>query len=224
MRFVASSTKEFIEWFETKSRAYDTHDYWLEPILNEKEYTGYNEELKDQTYLRLEKDEIESLNIPTQCKSNVEHKDAKVFRIRLYEKGQRLFPVGLKAFRVSFCQYAVNFPPLTAKYLYERYTDHIKTQEQINIYDPSSGWGGRLLGALSVNDERNIHYIGTDPNTDHNTLKEERSITNSQTSSIQKRIALWVCFLRLIPMKSFSTVQKKFIKTLTFKSIKVSWT
>jgi len=75
----------------------------------------------------------------------------------------------LKAFRVSFCQYAVNFPPLTAKYLYERYTEHFKMQEQINIYDPSSGWGGRLLGALSVNDERNIHYIGTDPNTDHNT-------------------------------------------------------
>jgi len=169
MKFFASSSKEFVEWFETQARKYNTHDYWLEPILNEKEYTGYNEELKDQTYLRLEKSEIESLNIPAQCKTNVEHKDAQVFRIRLYEKGQKLFPVGLKAFRVSFCQYAVNFPPLTAKYLYERYTEHFKMQEQINIYDPSSGWGGRLLGALSVNDERNIHYIGTDPNTDHNT-------------------------------------------------------
>jgi hypothetical protein len=171
LKFVAVSTSEFINWFETHARKYDTHDYWLEPVLNEKEYTGYNEELKDQTYLRIEKNEIESFNIPAHCKTNVDHKDAQVFRIRMYEKGQRLFPVGLKAFRVSFCQYAVNFPPLTAKYLYERYTDHIKTQDQINIYDPSSGWGGRLLGALSVNDERNIHYIGTDPNTDHNTTE-----------------------------------------------------
>jgi hypothetical protein len=56
---------------------------------------------------------------------------------------------------------------LTAKYLYERFTEHFKDQEQINIYDPSSGWGGRLLGAMSVDDSRNIHYIGTDPNKDH---------------------------------------------------------
>lgn len=70
---------------------------------------------------------------------------------------------------MSFCQYAVNFPPLTAKYLYERYTESFKNQEKIIIYDPSSGWGGRLLGAMSIDDSRNIHYVGTDPNTDHNT-------------------------------------------------------
>jgi hypothetical protein len=63
-------------------------------------------------------------------------------------------------------QAAVNFPPLTAKYLYQRFTNHIKDQTQINIYDPSAGWGGRILGALSV-DDRNIHYIGNDPNTEN---------------------------------------------------------
>ena len=36
------------------------------------------------------------------------------------------------------------------KYLYERYTEHIKEQDVINIYGPSSGWGGRILGAMSV--------------------------------------------------------------------------
>jgi hypothetical protein len=170
LTFRATSTNEFLQWFETKARAYGTHDYWIEPNACDKEYTGYNEELKDQTYLRITKDELLALDfIPANCTTNVEHKDAQLFRIRLYEKGQKLFPVGLKAFRISFCQYAVNFPPLTAKFLYERYTDHIKTQEQINLYDPSSGWGGRLLGALSVDDERNIHYIGTDPNKDHST-------------------------------------------------------
>jgi len=165
--FKATSTKEFIEWFETKARVYDTHDYWLEPN-DGKEYTGFHEEWKDQTYLRIAKDELLSFFIPEQCKTNVEHKNAQLFRIRLYEKGQKLFPVGFKAFLISFCQCAVNFPPLTAKFLYEKFTENFKTQDQINIYDPSAGWGGRLLGALSVDDSRNIHYIGTDPNTDHN--------------------------------------------------------
>ena len=54
---------------------------------------------------------------------------------------------------------------MTARYLYERYTDHIKQDEPLNIYDPSSGWGGRILGAMSS--LKRIHYIGTDPNTDN---------------------------------------------------------
>lgn len=169
LRFIPETTQEFIEWFESKARMYGTHDYWLEPADEEKEYTGYNEELKNQKYLFLSREEITD-KIPAHCITNIDAKDGvDTFRIRLYKKGQKLFPLGLKAFRVSFCQYAVNFPPLTAKYLYERYTESFKDQEQINIYDPSSGWGGRLLGALSVDDSRNIHYIGTDPNTDHNT-------------------------------------------------------
>lgn len=170
LRIQPQTAEEFVEWFESKARAYDTHDYWFEP-KEDAEYTGYNEDLKNQTYLSISKDDLEKLNVPDKCKTNVGHKDIQTYRIRLFKKGQKVFPIGLKAFRVSFCQYAVNFPPLTAKYLYERFTDHIKTQDQINIYDPSSGWGGRLLGALSVNDNRNIHYIGTDPNKDHSTTE-----------------------------------------------------
>lgn len=92
-------------------------------------------------------------------------------QIRVYPLGQRIFPEATAAFRIGMgSQPAVNFPPLTAKYLYERFTEHIKKQEVINIYDPSAGWGGRILGALSV-DDRNIHYIGNDPNTE-NQIKE----------------------------------------------------
>ena len=58
-----------------------------------------------------------------------------------------------------------HFPPLTARYLYEHYTNHIKQDTPLNIYDPSSGWGGRILGAMSS--LKRIHYIGTDPNTDN---------------------------------------------------------
>jgi hypothetical protein len=40
-------------------------------------------------------------------------------------------------------------------------------KEPIIIYDPSCGWGGRILGAMTVKDNRLIHYVGTDPNPDN---------------------------------------------------------
>jgi hypothetical protein len=67
-------------------------------------------------------------------------------------------------FRLSLGQPAVNFPALTAKFLYEHFTEHIK-DEKITVYDCSSGWGGRILGAMST--DRDLHYVGTDPNPDN---------------------------------------------------------
>ena len=93
--------------------------------------------------------------------------DEKLYAIRIYKKGNPVFPAGFKSFRIGYIQPAVNFPPMTAKYLYERFTDDIKSQETIKIFDPSSGWGGRILGAMSCRDDRNILYIGTDPNPDN---------------------------------------------------------
>jgi hypothetical protein len=165
-------TPDGVSWvkeFEDKFRQRGEYDYWLQPKELDSEYTGYSEELRNTKYLTIHKDDIESLNIPEKCKTNVDYNKSEHYAIRPFKFGQKLFPIGLKAFRVSFCQYAVNFPPLTAKYLYERFTEHIKEQPTIRIYDPSSGWGGRLLGAMSVRDDRHIFYIGTDPNTDHNT-------------------------------------------------------
>lgn len=147
-------------------------DYWLEPKSEDAEYTGYGESVKNRIFLTVTSQDIDELGslIPNKCKTNIDYKNRSIFQIRVFKRGQKLFPVGFKAFRVSVCQYAVNFPPLTAKYLYEKFTEDIKTQDQITIWDPSAGWGGRILGAMSVeNDVRKIHYIGTDPNTDHNT-------------------------------------------------------
>ena len=161
--------ESFIHWFEENARQYETHDYWIDQKKDEdSEYTGYNEDLKNVKWIQITKEQIESLPIPEKCLRNLSvNRPAGSYQIRFYEYGQKLFPVGFKAFRISWCQYAVNFPPLTAKYLYERFTNHIKGQEQINIWDPSSGWGGRILGAMAVKDDRHIHYIGCDPNTDH---------------------------------------------------------
>ncbi len=93
-------------------------------------------------------------------------KDRKInYLLVLYDKKIKLFPSIIQIFRLSLSQIAVNFPPLIARYLYENFTKHIDRNTVVNVYDPSSGWGGRILGAMSTN--RKLHYIGTDPNTNN---------------------------------------------------------
>ena len=88
-----------------------------------------------------------------------------VYQIRWYEKDSGIFPKILQVFRLSCGQPAVNFPALTAKWIYENYTSHIDTDEPLHIYDSSAGWGGRIIGAMSS--RKKTHYIGTDPNPDN---------------------------------------------------------
>lgn len=158
---------DFVEWFEANVDK-EKYDYWLCPVKENKTYTGYNVELGKKNNLLVD----DTFGAPERTKTNVDTQRSNTYTIRLFKRGQKVFPVGLKAFRVSFCQYAVNFPPLTARYLYERFTSHIEDQDRIVIYDPSSGWAGRLVGAMSVDVRRNVHYVGTDPNTDHNTYND----------------------------------------------------
>jgi len=87
------------------------------------------------------------------------------YLIRWYDKTDGIFPKILQVFRLSCGQPAVNFPALTAKWIYENYTNHIDTDDPLHIYDSSSGWGGRILGAMSS--RKKIHYVGTDPNPDN---------------------------------------------------------
>ena len=88
-----------------------------------------------------------------------------VYNVRWYEKSDGIFPKIIQAFRLGLGQPAVNFPALTAKWIYENYTDHIKQDEPLHIYDSSSGWGGRIIGAMSS--RKKTHYVGTDPNPDN---------------------------------------------------------
>ena len=87
------------------------------------------------------------------------------YLIRWYNKTDGIFPKILQVFRLSCGQPAVNFPALTAKWIYENYTKHIDTDEPLHIYDSSSGWGGRIIGAMSS--RKKVHYVGTDPNPDN---------------------------------------------------------
>lgn len=89
------------------------------------------------------------------------------FRIRLYpmgDKAQRVLPGIFRCIQLSGISTPNNFPAGIARLLYKYATDRCINQDEIVIYDPSMGFGGRLLGALSLRD-RSIHYIGTDPNT-----------------------------------------------------------
>lgn len=166
---ISDNAVDWLTQFHNGNFEKGNYSYWLSPKKEDAIYTGYNEKLKDQQYLTLRKEQIQELNLDSRYTTNVDFEKSELYQIRIFEKGQKLFPIGLKAFRVSFCQYAVNYPPLTAKYIYERYSE--KGRKNI-VWDPSSGWGGRLLGAMAVKDDRTIHYIGNDPNTDHDTDKK----------------------------------------------------
>ena len=115
-------------------------------------------------YYSMKSEEVKELS-PKYRTNITEYDDEKyIYLVREFKLGQKLFPAAIQAFRLGLGQPAVNFPPLTARYLYETYTQHI-SQDVLNVYDPSSGWGGRILGAMSS--LKRIHYIGTDPNTDN---------------------------------------------------------
>lgn len=166
----------------------DTGDEWMESFLNNPEiFRGYDLMLDEQEdedgvnsgYFQLERSNILSLSkdefLKWKPKLQFRHystfdsenvSDDKIYRIRVYKQKVKVFPKCFPSFRIGYIQPAVNFPPLTAKYLYEKFTEHVDHCE-INIYDPSAGWGGRILGAMAITDNKSIHYIGTDPNMDN---------------------------------------------------------
>ncbi len=76
-------------------------------------------------YLTLTSSEVKELDFKQ--RTNVtEYDDEKYsYFIRKFKLGQKIFPPGIQAFRLGLGQPAVNFPALTARYLYERYTEHI---------------------------------------------------------------------------------------------------
>jgi len=193
---VSSTGEQWVHLYEEGNfRKKTDWDYWLAPVKNET-YTGYNEALNVSEHLSLNRQQIEALGdlIPQNCKTNVDWKKSETYHVRVFEKGQKLFPIGLKCFRVSFCQCAVNFPPVVAKYIYERFTEEWKTEEKIYVWDPSAGWGGRLLGAMAVEDSRHLVYLGNDPNTDHNTTPgrtKYHEISDFYRTHVKKGGGLW---------------------------------
>lgn len=160
--------KQWVMMFKDDRPAeYEAHDFWIDPVKKVGRSRG-------QTPLTLSKRDLDDLTnrgyIEERHLTNVDDGNTVAgtkYRIRLYKRGQKVFPPGFNFFRTGFHIAATNFPPATAKYIYQHFTDDLKDQDQIVVYDPSAGFGGRLLGALSLNTDRQIHYVGTDPNPDN---------------------------------------------------------
>lgn len=177
--FNASSGIEWVRGFVNNRNILPNHDFWIQEIESKEGQSTSYIPVEQKDFAFLAADDMRSLlkeNLLSErnlCNISPDDiKDSCVYMLRVFKKKQRIFPGGFKAFRVGYIQVAVNFRPMTAKYLYERFTNHIKDDyakedKSIHIYDPSSGWGGRILGAMSVKDDRRIHYIGTDPNPEN---------------------------------------------------------
>jgi len=166
--------QKWIDAFFNSPHIFRGYDFMLEEVkIREGLNSGYFQ-VEQSEILNLTKDQVQEykdkglLEYRHHSTFDIENmSDDKRYNIRVYQKGKKMFPKAFTAYRIGYIQPAVNFPPMTAKYLYERFTNDIKDQEVINIYDPSAGWGGRILGAMGVRDDRRIHYVGTDPNPDN---------------------------------------------------------
>ena len=170
----SKSGKDWVESFFNNQEIFNNRDFILEEVNPPEGVNAGYFQLDETNLLHLSADKVKEykdnglLQYRHHSTFDIENmSNKKMYRIRIYEKGKKIFPRGFIPFRIGYIQPAVNFPPMTAKYLYERFTEDIKDQEVINIYDPSAGWGGRILGAMAVRDDRRIHYIGTDPNPDN---------------------------------------------------------
>ena len=169
-----SNGEEWMEAFHNSPKIFKDHDFILEQTkMREGVNSGYYQ-VQQSDILHLTREQVKEykekgwLEYRNHSTFDIDNlPDNMVYNIRVYKKDKKIFPRGFASFRIGYIQVAVNFPSMTAKYLYERFTEDIKDQEVINIYDPSAGWGGRILGAMAVRDDRRIHYIGTDPNTDN---------------------------------------------------------
>lgn len=176
---VPTTAIDFVEQFALHERDYNEQELLLEAKLitkREKQYTGYNDKMRTSELMALSFAEYRKAQrhgtlLPINCRNVLgkHENDDYEFHLRIYDKGQRLFPNLFRSFRISMCQYAVNYPTLTAKLLYEEFLKHVTTPT-VRVWDPSAGWAGRLLGAMSFNRQlptgqmQRLAYFGTDPN------------------------------------------------------------
>ena len=95
---------------------------------------------------------------------------------RLYEYGRNYNKPDVKAVYDLFCLYkgSVNaFKPVIARNFYQLY-------KPTTVLDFCAGWGGRCLGAMSLN----INYIGYDTNTSLKPAYDARVATYPHTSTV----------------------------------------
>ena len=161
-----------------------THGLWLSPAIADDEYDGYSSHIKDRSVWTVSQSDAAAWKasdaFPAHWFAAVTATPTKKshYMLRLYETDARIFPHGFRSFRISMCQYAVNWPAVAARALYERYTTGVKSPV---IWDPSAGWAGRLAGAITSRTKP--LYISCDPNTDH-LWTDEAGVQHSKYTEI----------------------------------------
>jgi 1-aminocyclopropane-1-carboxylate deaminase/D-cysteine desulfhydrase-like pyridoxal-dependent ACC family enzyme len=142
-------------------------DFWIDPTTRIRK----DSKSKDLSLSKREIIDLQSKGLLK--KKHLKHVDFAEFdgatrlRIRVYKQKQTVLEQGIRFFNTGLVQGGTNFPPTVAKFIYQHFTEDLKGQDRIVVYDPSAGFGGRLLGALSLNQDRHIRYVGTDPNPDN---------------------------------------------------------
>ena len=144
------------EFLKTKS---DDVGFWLEQVETDTHQTSTSETFISENAIRYTKG-LQDRDF----RNTLDYVDTMGYKVRVYDKNQRVFPNIIQIFRLSLGQPPVNFPPLTARLIYEKYLGGLNQDEYI-VYDMCSGWGGRLLGSLSS--QLKIHYVGTDVNSNN---------------------------------------------------------
>jgi len=156
--------QQFLDWDNSRS---DNIGFWIENwdfnIMNEK-LNRLRLSSKDVQKLRQD-GVINAINQNNDDGFNDLDETPSDYVIRYYKKSEKVFPKVLQVLRIGLNQVAVNFPSLTARWLYENYIDTESPQIKYKVYDSSMGWGGRMLGALCS--DLPIHYIGTDVNMEN---------------------------------------------------------
>ena len=160
LKYDGDDIEDFIERWVS---GLDTNtDFYLEPSNTTHKRENNGKVVLDMEMIKsLQKREIFNSDILRNKDGYDIKNEMEEYYIRYYDKRTTIFTHLFQILRLGLNQVAVNFPPLTARYLYEKYLPSEKS-EVFKVYDNCAGWGGRLLGSLCSN--LPIHYIGTDTN------------------------------------------------------------
>ena len=152
------SKQEATEYLQNLNK--QGRDYWFDSRKKEYDAIKISTETLEALILDNIIDEKYKLDLDTGVSINAEY-----FYIRTIHD-IKVFPKIVSIAKTGKRSAPGNFSPVIAKYIYSHFTEAFKDQKQIFVYDPSMGFGGRLLGALSL-DDRVLHYVGSDPNTEN---------------------------------------------------------
>lgn len=104
------------------------------------------------------------------------------FNIRRYKSSTKVFSHIIHIIRIGFSNTPTNFSALITKAIYEKFLDEKSSHI---VYDSSSGWGGRFLGAMISN--RKIKYLGVDVNSN---LFEPTNTYDSLSGFLKKELKI----------------------------------